>query len=292
MADGWRRAVWTAPRVWDPTTGEPLSPPFLHRDRTGVGSVAFQPEGRGLLTASMDGTARVWDLPRDDRPPDVLVLHAQVLAGRRIDQTGGEVPLGTDRLLRDWARLREFDGDRTAMARVRARSRMAWHRREARRLELSRQGTAAAWHLKRLDELDPKDASLAAPLVAAYEISGEWEQLEDAASWAIAAGTGGVEVWVRRGWARINLGRPAAAAKDFRQALEREPDSAAIQLGLFLALAEAGSQSEADALWAAVMNDQNETRADRWGTIAVHLDRLTEARPEGWWFSPPAGSSR
>ncbi len=189
----------------------------------------------------------------------------QVLAGRRIDQTGGEVPLGTAKLSSDWARLAQFESDdRTAMARGRARSRIAWHRREASRLELSRQGTAAAWHLNRLEELDPKDTFLAARLVAVYEMSGEWEQLEDAASRAIAAGTGDIEVGVRRGWARINLGRPAAAAADFRQALEREPDSAAIRLGLFLAMAELGNQSEADLLSGAVMNDRDETRADRW----------------------------
>ncbi len=143
-------------RVWDTITGEPLSPPFLHRARIAVGTVAFQPEGRGLLTASMDGTARIWDLPRDDRAPDVLVLHAQVLSGRRIDQTGGAVPLGSAGLLRDWALLREFAGDdRTARDRARARSRIDWHRREARRLEVLKQGTAAAWHLNRLQVMDP-----------------------------------------------------------------------------------------------------------------------------------------
>ena len=94
----------------------------------------------------------IWDLPRDDRPAEVVVLHAQVLAGRRIDQTGGEVPLGTaTNLLQAWARLRQFERQRFRMAVARTRSRLAWHRREARRLELSRQGTAAAWHLKRLE---------------------------------------------------------------------------------------------------------------------------------------------
>ncbi len=157
---------------------------------------------------------------------------------------------------------------------------------------MSRQGTAAAWHLNRLEELEPGDTTLAARLVAVYEMAADWKSLENAAERAIAAGTRDIEVRVRRGWARIHLGRPNDAVTDFRQALEREPDSAAIQLGSFLALTELDQPAEAEDLWMAVMNDRDETRVDRWGAIAVHLEQIAKVRPERWWIWRARGHLR
>ncbi len=94
-------------RLWDATTGEPLSAPFPHRDQSRVNFARFRPDGRAILTNGFDGTARIWDLPHEDRPVGALILEAQVRAGRRIDQTGGEVPLSNDELLIAWRRLHD-----------------------------------------------------------------------------------------------------------------------------------------------------------------------------------------
>jgi WD40 repeat protein len=107
--DSWRLATASldgTARVWDATTGEPLSAAFPHRRGSKVGLVAFRPDGLRLLTAGSDGIAKVWDLAPDDRPSDLLILNAQVLAGRRIDQTSGEVPLGASELSGAWDQLR------------------------------------------------------------------------------------------------------------------------------------------------------------------------------------------
>ena len=45
-------------RVWETATGRRLLPDLDHRD--GVQSAEFSPDGRFILTASGDGTARLW----------------------------------------------------------------------------------------------------------------------------------------------------------------------------------------------------------------------------------------
>jgi WD40 repeat protein/tRNA A-37 threonylcarbamoyl transferase component Bud32 len=99
-------------RLWDATTGEPLSAPFPHHDQSRVNFASFRPDGRAILTSGLDGTARIWDLLHEDRPVDALILEAQVRAGRRIDETGGEVPLSSDELLSVWRRLHDKEATR------------------------------------------------------------------------------------------------------------------------------------------------------------------------------------
>jgi WD40 repeat protein/tRNA A-37 threonylcarbamoyl transferase component Bud32 len=94
-------------RLWDATTGEPLSAPFPHRDQSRVNFAYFGPDGRAILTSGLDGTAQVWHLPYDDRPVDALIREAQLRAGRRIDETGGEVPLSGDELLSLWRQVHD-----------------------------------------------------------------------------------------------------------------------------------------------------------------------------------------
>ena len=47
-------------KVWDTQPGEVLY--TLSGHTSGVAGVAFSPDGTALVTASWDGTARVWDI--------------------------------------------------------------------------------------------------------------------------------------------------------------------------------------------------------------------------------------
>jgi WD40 repeat protein len=91
-------------RVWDAATGEPVTPPLKHDGP--VYQASFSPDGRRILTASDDRTARIWELPSDDRSPEVLRQLAQVLSGHRIDTTGSLAPLEMGVFRQLWERLR------------------------------------------------------------------------------------------------------------------------------------------------------------------------------------------
>src|SRR5574341_352498 len=47
-------------RVWDASTGQPVSEPLLHLDI--VKWAEFSPEGTRVVSASMDNTACIWDV--------------------------------------------------------------------------------------------------------------------------------------------------------------------------------------------------------------------------------------
>lgn len=91
-------------RVWDVRSGAALSPPLRH-DQAAT-CVAFDAHGLRVVSAGLDGTARIWDLRPDDRPAEELRSLSEVLACRRIDETGGLVELTTEELRSRWESLR------------------------------------------------------------------------------------------------------------------------------------------------------------------------------------------
>jgi hypothetical protein len=192
-ADG--RCVATASsdgtaRVWDATTGQPITPPLQHDFP--VSSVAFSPDGRHLLTAGgiepghwvEDNTARVWALPTDHRPAAELRRLARSLAGYRIDARAVPVPLEPAAARREEQALRaKYRADFTAApTQVRA-----WQEREAERVLVrnEREATAAEeageWaaalpHLDALIAANPAQANLRARRSRAHGGLEYWEQ--------------------------------------------------------------------------------------------------------------------
>src|SRR5438876_5303813 len=99
-------------RVWDATTGSPLTPPLVHAGP--LLSAGFARNDQ-VLTVGRDGSVRIWELRRtakeppdpapDNRPLPELVSLAQVLSGRCIGAEGALLPLEAGQLDSAWKSL-------------------------------------------------------------------------------------------------------------------------------------------------------------------------------------------
>src|SRR5262249_44526510 len=65
-------------RVWDVSSGKPLSPPLYHNGT--VQSVAFSPDGSKIVTTSSDETVRAWDVSSGKPLGEQLRLESNVLS--------------------------------------------------------------------------------------------------------------------------------------------------------------------------------------------------------------------
>ena len=78
--------------VWDVTTGRRMHEFTEHSDV--ISSVAFSPDGERLLTASWDGTARVWNVERGEQIN--LFAHGPRIANARFSPDGRSVLTGDE----------------------------------------------------------------------------------------------------------------------------------------------------------------------------------------------------
>jgi predicted Zn-dependent protease len=240
--------------VWDAATGQPITPPLKHTDF--VYSAEFSPDGRRILTASGDTTARVWDLPTDARPAADLRRLAQYLAGYRIDARAGAVPLEPAAARREEQALRaRYPADFVASpAQVRA-----WHTQEAERVLARHERDAAA-----------------------AEAAGEWAAALPHLDALLAANSAQARLRERRGIAHAELGQWEQAALDFRHASEQQPDNASLWSFQAVAQLAAGDTSGYQRSCATMLDrfSRSENPFDAYGAVSPCVaapDAVTDA---------------
>ena len=87
-------------RVWNAASGQPVTDPLEHGSM--VRYAEFSPDGQKVVTASEDRTARLWSLSPGSIDAEGWVRRAQLLAARRIDETGAVVTIDTAEFLHLW----------------------------------------------------------------------------------------------------------------------------------------------------------------------------------------------
>jgi WD40 repeat protein len=154
-------------RVWNVATSEAVTPHvdggdesarrvnarFLARarsllishDRNGV------PVLIGIGNRSTAGhQVAQWSMPHDDRAPADMLVEFELMAGRRIDATGSLVRLTTKQIEDRWRQLKT-----TVTADVSRDTLLSWHRREAQECEATVEWFCVAWHIERIELLQP-----------------------------------------------------------------------------------------------------------------------------------------
>jgi tetratricopeptide (TPR) repeat protein/WD40 repeat protein len=254
-------------QVWDVATGEPLSLPIRTQSLPLAPSRQAEPElgpGGNFLISTAGDQLALWDFRPLQLPPQEVTLWAQAIAGHRIDEFGGDVPLDAREVAAAWKSYTQGHG--LAERAPSKETIQQWHVRRAKEHEVVAQQYAypwnaqqhgmesgfhfaARWHLTALLESDPNNA--------AYHY--------------------------RRGNAQVALGHYAAAVADFSNALSLGYTKWEALFGRAVAHHELGRAEEASADMAAAIEqgcDESDYNLDEWQVRAAiagltrHLQRM------------------
>jgi WD40 repeat protein/serine/threonine protein kinase/tetratricopeptide (TPR) repeat protein len=224
-------------RVWDAVTGEAITPALQHHGP--ATDVAFAPSGTQLVTAGPHA-ARLWRLPREDRPIEDIERVAQVLAVGQIDATGGLVALERDALQTAWRELQKNQPDWFDMAKNES---AGWHRREIEECEMCADWYGAAWHLDRLLAAQPRDARLFRLRGNARAGMGEWQRALHDYTRAVELAPQEWEARLQRGVAHAHLRQWQLAAADFARNRDEGTDDPHVWRYFALANLAAGNSA-------------------------------------------------
>ena len=151
-------------RVWNASTGEPVTPPLRHLGRPH--RAVFLPNSRGIVTEDDFGQTWVWELPVDNTPVPDLVQLAHFLSGDAVSTPTGLGPQPNASVQAIWDHLRSTCAPAFT---VTSNQVVAWHNYQAQQSESQNQWSAAAFHWRQLLKLRRGDPGFSEHLKYAEE---------------------------------------------------------------------------------------------------------------------------
>ncbi|MEK6236223.1 MAG: hypothetical protein N2C14_16075, partial [Planctomycetales bacterium] len=173
-------------RVWDASTGDPVSPRLKFRASDPTARLRFLQGGEYVAAQAAEGL-RLWRVGPQAAEAKRYQTWAQWLAARRIDVTGTLVELETSRFQAEWNEVRRKV--ETSLFADATEKPSDWHARQANRAEALEEWHAASFHLNHLISASPNAWRLRARRAHALARQG---RLQDAdADYQLAADLGG-----------------------------------------------------------------------------------------------------
>jgi WD40 repeat protein/serine/threonine protein kinase/tetratricopeptide (TPR) repeat protein len=205
-------------RVWDAATGEAITPLLMQGKPAWVyrRKAACNFAARRVVAANHSASVQVWDMPLDRHTTEDAARLAEVLSGRRLDDTGGLVSSETSEIMTIFKQLSSaYPTDFTCTPAEVA----AWYRQRA-QVYADRKDDAEA--LRCLDKIVALDAARPADWIErakAHERGKQWE--EAAGDYAKAAATGSADpnVWLNKARAHRQVSQRAEAFEAIEKAL-------------------------------------------------------------------------
>ncbi len=159
-------------RLWDAETGGAITPTF------GVGGFAYYRKAacnfaaRRVVDYNTQTKVRVWEVPLDRHPIEDVTRLAEVLSGRRIDDTGGLVPFeGSELLTAQEALAAKYPGDFTCSPAEVA----SWYRQRA-QANIGRDEAEVLRCLDKVVSLGAAGPDDWIERAKAHQRRGQWEQ--------------------------------------------------------------------------------------------------------------------